>query len=91
VSRLVLVVLVGCAVDPDPCAGRRDLATSPAGLALTRAEHPAGWGRAECLQCHPVWTVHQADCIDGVDVTAIDPTQDCADCHGDNGALDGET
>ncbi|MES2639462.1 MAG: hypothetical protein V4850_08250 [Myxococcota bacterium] len=86
-SRLVVVVLSvlgGCAA-PDPCADKRDLSNSPAGLTLTAAEHPAGWGRAECFQCHQRWNVHQDDCIDGVAIGPIDTEQGCASCHGGNG------
>jgi hypothetical protein len=90
VSRhLSLLLLAACGAEPDPCDGRRDLLLSEAGLTLTEAEHPAGWGRTACAQCHPAWTVHQADCLQGVvvDLEAIEALEpeDCGACHGDNG------
>ena len=93
-SRLALVLvpwLAACGEEPGPCNARRDLLQSEDGLALTEVEHP-GWGRAVCDQCHPVWTYHQADCLDGVavDVDAIEATEpeDCVACHGDNGVAE---
>jgi hypothetical protein len=82
----MLVLLAGCGVEDDECAGVRDLTHSAAGLELTAEEHPAGWGRPACFQCHPAWTVHNADCIEGVavDVEALE-AEDCVACHGTNG------
>ncbi|MDP2310688.1 MAG: hypothetical protein Q8P18_32020 [Pseudomonadota bacterium] len=88
ISLLLLSVLhLACAV-PDPCAGTRDLANSPAGLALTEPEHPSGWGSGECFQCHQRWSVHREDCIDDVAVGTIEAggLETCAACHGANGA-----
>lgn len=86
---LGLLGLAACFPEDDPCEGRRDLTQSLAGLELTEVEHGQGWGRTDCAQCHPAWTVHQADCIDGVavDVEAIEATkpEDCVVCHGANG------
>lgn len=83
-----LLLLLGCG-DDDPCAGRRDLATSPAGLDLTEGEHPSGWGRTECFQCHQAWDIHAEDCVDAVPV-AMEPfevsdPEACVACHGANG------
>jgi len=90
------LLLAGCG-QTDPCAGVRDLATSPAGLTLTQVEHPAGWGHSECFQCHQAWRIHTADCNSFgdtaglIDLAAVaeqaDPqdTTSCIPCHGDNG------
>lgn len=87
---LLCLLLIGCmTAEEDPCAGRRDLTQTEAGLVLTEVEHAEGWGRTECTQCHPAWTIHEVDCIDGVavDVEAIEAAspEDCVVCHGDNG------
>ena len=84
----ILLALLGCAEDP-PCADRRDLLQSEAGLVMTRTEHPEGWGQTACAQCHPAWTYHDEDCIEGVvlDLPALDAADPagCAACHGANG------
>lgn len=91
---LALAWLLGCPSD-ERCDGARDLAGSPAGLALTEEEHPDGWGRAACFQCHQRWEVHAEDCIEGVavDTEALGAVTDCVACHGANGlaADTGET
>lgn len=92
-TRLVPALwLAACAAERAPCEGRRDLLQSEAGLALTRAEHPRGWGHRACFQCHPAWTFHQEDCLDGAVVDpdalgALEPA-DCASCHGPNGVAE---
>lgn len=88
---VAVALLAGC--ETDPCDGRVDLTLSPAGLALTEAEHPAGWGQPTCAQCHPAFTLHDAACADvaGLDLAAIDAEADledpstCVACHGPNG------
>lgn len=89
-SLLLLALLTGC--NADPCAGTRDLANSPAGLELTEAEHPAGWGHTDCFECHQRWKIHKNDCIDGAEVHGdeiqADVPTDCAACHGWNGVPD---
>lgn len=88
----LFALLLGC-TDPDPCAGKRDLVASPAGLKLTRVEHGIGWGQAECFRCHTVFRIHLETCVEQsqVDVGAIDVQVDeedpasCAPCHGANG------
>lgn len=88
-SAVWLLLAAGCPEAPDPCEGRRDLLASDGGLALGPAEHPQGWGRSACFQCHPSWTVHTTDCLEGVaiDGDAIDALRpvDCVPCHGPNG------
>jgi hypothetical protein len=85
---ILLSWLIGCG-DEDPCASRRDLSASPAGLTLVEAEHPTGWGQADCYQCHQRWTIHAEDCLDGIavqgDDIAAETIADCAACHGTNG------
>lgn len=85
----LVLSLFGCGSDEDPCAGKRDLLSSPRGLELTQEEHPIGWEHTECFQCHQAWKVHTDDCLDGVavDGAAIqaETTDDCAACHGWNG------
>lgn len=78
--------LLACEAE-DPCASRRDLTTSPAGLDLTEEEHPAGWGQADCFQCHQRWDIHREDCIEGVklDTEALESVDECSSCHGWNG------
>ncbi len=86
-----LVLVTGCG---DPCDDVRDLTKSPAGIELTRSEHPAGWGNEQCFQCHQTWNIHQSRCVavDNIDVPAIndrlidveDP-EECMSCHGNNG------
>lgn len=92
----LVLAWLGCA-EEDPCAGVRDLATSPGGLALTREEHAAGWGKTACFQCHQAWVIHARDCssfgdtAELVDLSAVaeraDPsdTSSCVPCHGANG------
>lgn len=83
---LLFLALFGCAAE-DPCASRRDLLTSPAGLDLTPEEHPDGWGHADCFECHQRWEIHRYDCIDGVEVDteALQAVEECQSCHGYNG------
>ncbi len=69
-----------------------NLLDSPEGLVLTEEEHPGGWGRAECTQCHNLDNIHRVDRTGiGVDIDAIhdqalaEGTSGCAACHGTNG------
>lgn len=83
---MILLWLLGCSVDP--CDEVIDLSETPLGLDLTEEEHP-GWGNAECFQCHQAWRIHANSCVDGVDISGIDPdvddTRSCSECHGENG------
>lgn len=89
---LVLSIFWGCGAQ-DECAGTRDLLNSPAGLALTEQEHPAGWARTECFQCHQAFEIHASDCLKGVSVDGaaindqidVNDTTTCVQCHGANG------
>lgn len=88
----LLLLLLACGGPADPCADRRDLAASPAGLDLTAEEHPTGWGHADCFLCHQRWTVHVEDCIDGVavdvDALEVETVEGCVACHGANGVAE---
>ena len=91
---VVAATLAACG-DDDPCAGLSDLLASPGGLALTEAEHPEGWGRSDCMLCHPAATLHAADCTSAdVDMAAVraatdpDDTTSCVPCHGANGSAE---
>ncbi len=83
----MLPLLVGC---PDPC-DRGPMTDSPLGLVVTEAEHPTGWGRSACFQCHAQGAMHQNACVEGVDYDLLrervweNGTSDCSHCHGDNG------
>lgn len=74
-----------------PCADGSML-ESPDGLGLTEAEHPEGWGDAECWHCHAEASIHRLGCTPGVDLQAVQQEvreqglTSCATCHGGNGA-----
>ena len=100
VARAIVLSVVLAALGPlaacgdvDSCEGRIDLLDSAEGLVLTPEEHPAGWGKSECLQCHPLESIHQEDCTgeDAIDMAAVrEEAEDgtyatCAGCHGPNG------
>ena len=84
---MTLLLLLACGSE-DPCAGVADPARSPMGLEVTAEEHP-GWGRDTCVECHPSWTYHQADCMAEVtlDLAALPNAgaEACVSCHGGNG------
>lgn len=85
---ILLYTLLACG-SSDPCADKVDLSHTDAGLALTEVEHPAGWTRTECFQCHQKWEIHADVCIDGVAFSQsdipVDAPEDCVQCHGWNG------
>jgi hypothetical protein len=88
-ALLLSLLLVACG-EEDPCP-YGSLLDSPAGLTLTAAEHPTGWGQAECVSCHVMETLHRSGCspdIDPVelqDEVAARGLEGCVDCHGNNG------
>jgi hypothetical protein len=61
------------------------------GLQVTAAEHPDGWGQADCAECHDLAALHQRGCTDAFDPeflagrVAEDGLASCSGCHGDNG------
>lgn len=69
-----------------------DIAAGDSGITLTQAEHPVGWGKAECFECHMTENMHQTDRTGtGLNLQAIqDMTREqgllsCPTCHGTNG------
>lgn len=65
------------------------------GLILVRSEHPTGWTRPDCFNCHEIRNIHVInrtglpdEVADLAGVRAIVRTQgvaSCAQCHGTNG------
>jgi hypothetical protein len=85
---IALLLLAGC--DEDPCP-RGSMLDGEAGLLVTEAEHPTGWGQRRCVGCHALEQTHTADCtpevdLDGVrDLVWAEGAASCASCHGTNG------
>lgn len=86
-SVLAALALVGCG---DPCEDGSML-DSPGGLVVIEAEHPDGWGRADCADCHSFAALHRDGCAEEVDYEALrdevdaDGADSCGSCHGENG------
>lgn len=87
---LAALLAAGCG-PAEPCVGWHDTLDGASGLVVTEAEHGPGWGQTECFQCHQIWAIHPADCVeegwlDLID-QAVDPddTHSCTSCHGMNG------
>lgn len=87
-TLLLLLLGLGCA--PDCPNG--PMVASEAGLTVTEAEHPTGWGNPDCAECHAFDALHRTSCHADVDLEAVraeveaDGEASCAGCHGDNGA-----
>lgn len=85
----MVMLLLACAAE-EPCA-EASMTHSPGGLTVTAEEHGVAWGQRECAQCHPVWTIHQQDCVGGLDMEELrartnpEEPQSCTACHGPNG------
>lgn len=69
-----------------------DIAAGDSGITLTEAEHPVGWGKSDCFQCHMSENMHQTDRTGtGLNLAAIremtmnQGLSSCAGCHGTNG------
>lgn len=69
-----------------------NIAAGPMGITLTQAEHPYGWSRADCYECHNDFNIHQEDRTGtGINLDAIRTMTEnqglasCATCHGTNG------
>lgn len=84
----ILCAAAGCETGDCP---RGSLLDQQGGLVITAETHPDGWGEADCAACHPVASIHEVACTDGVDLQAIrdqvelDGYDGCVNCHGDNG------
>lgn len=89
-ALLLAALTAGCGTECD----RGDMLASPEGLLVTADEHPDGWGRTECDECHALEVVHRSSCTEGVDLAAVrarvddEGLESCAGCHGDNGAAE---
>lgn len=89
ITFLLTMALAGCQAE-DPCAAGSML-DGDEGLVLTRQEHPEGWDRSDCWECHVAAEIHRTGCTPDVDLDAISDLVDaqglssCATCHGDNG------
>ena len=88
-TLLMTMLLLGCqAEDPCPAGSMLD---SDQGLVVTEEEHPDGWARSNCWECHVAMEIHRTGCTPDVDLDAISDLVDteglssCATCHGDNG------
>lgn len=61
------------------------------GIVVTQAEHPTGWGQADCTECHAVPQLHRRGCTPGVSIEGIravvaeEGLESCTSCHGTNG------
>jgi hypothetical protein len=84
----LVLAAAGCADEPCP---EGSMLASEGGLVVTEAEHPLGWGSAECTDCHALPAIHLAGCTPEVDLVEAREEVDllgldsCATCHGDNG------
>lgn len=93
IRTAALTALIACADDPCP---RGSMTESVGGLVVTEAEHPTGWGQAECASCHAFDALHLQSCTPEADLVAVQELVDaegvdaCAACHGDNGLIEGE-
>lgn len=85
---MILLWLLGC--DDDPCP-RSSMVESEGGLRVTEAEHPTGWGQADCAGCHALEQTHVTGCTPEVDLEEVREQvarrglRSCDGCHGDNG------
>ena len=83
--------LAGCADDACPYGSMLD---GDEGLVVTEAEHPTGFGQAECTECHAIPQLHRHGCTPGVDDEAVraivseEGVESCGSCHGANGVVE---
>lgn len=90
IAGILFTALVSGATGCDPCA-RGSIFDSEEGLVITQAEHPDGWGRAQCSSCHALDAIHQLGCTPNIhygqlhERIALEGYDACSSCHGDNG------
>jgi hypothetical protein len=94
---LSFLIFLGCGSGERLGENYGDLTGAPSGLILTQEYHGDGWGRADCLLCHPIQNIHLANrtSLPGIDMeevryrTVRDGEAGCSQCHGANGATGG--
>jgi hypothetical protein len=91
---LLLFWLFGCGgVDEDEGQDFGNLFNGPEGIILSQDEHVAGWGRSDCLVCHPLEEIHRVNRTGSGTLPLEDIREfvaragpgSCSVCHGDNG------
>ncbi len=73
-----------------------DIYAEDQSLLTNPSNHPHGYGKKNCFQCHNVQNIHQVDLILSLDVDlnsihsriAEDGLSSCQDCHGNNGTYE---
>ncbi len=89
---LICFAFLGCVGGDDEGQNFGNIFDTEEGLILTQEEHPGGWGREDCLTCHPFSEIHQVDRTG--QGTSLEPVREfvleegiesCVICHGDNG------
>ncbi|HEX9756572.1 MAG TPA: hypothetical protein VGB26_02075 [Nitrospiria bacterium] len=94
---LLLLFLLSCAESGDD-EGQNlgNLFEGPGGIIVTQAEHPEGWGRSDCLICHPAEEIHRVNRT-GEGTLPLEDIRElalragvggCSVCHGDNGVTE---
>jgi hypothetical protein len=90
----LLLWLLGCGgTEEDEGQDFGNLFDGPSGIILTRDEHESGWGRSDCLVCHPVEEIHRLNRTGSGTLPLEDIREfvaraglgSCSVCHGDNG------
>jgi hypothetical protein len=84
----LLLVLTGC--NPNSTRDREDYGVITNTQITDRAQHPAGWGRRDCLLCHNVSNIHRRPGapVDGDSIAQMARDNGpgiCLICHGTNG------
>ena len=90
---LIFLGFISCGGGDDEGQDFGDITSDdPSGLIVTRDEHPDGWGRDDCIACHPLEDIHQEDRTGGAfpiedvrDFVATEGPDSCFICHGSNG------
>jgi hypothetical protein len=89
---VVLLVIGGCGTADDEGQDFGDLFLGIEGVVLTEEEHPGGWGRSDCVACHPIAEIHRVDRTgmalpleDIREFVEEEGPDSCPICHGDNG------